>query len=149
MNHKKFHNFVTSIAKDDPALAESIVTAHKLIFEPENLTEGLGKTIGNAALGLSLLAPVARAEEFDVQPISQKALEQIYKEYKKNAGSPTFNIEKSPAYADAMYAYLEIKEKYGEREASDFIRALDIQLNKKLGLGVELPEQIDTSTTQL
>ena len=148
MNHKKFHNFVTSIAKDDPALAESIITAHKLIFEPENLTEGLGKTIGTAALGLSLLAPVARGEEFDVQPISQKALEQIYKEYKKKAGSPTFNIEKSPAYAEVMETYNEIKEKYGESKASDFIRSIDIQLNKKLGLGVELPEQIDT-TAQL
>jgi len=145
MNHNKFYNFVTDIAKDDPALAESIITAHKLIFEPENLTEGLGKTIGTAALGLSLLAPVARGEEFDVQPISQKALEKIYKEYKNNAGSPSFNVKKTPAYAEVIKTYNEIKKTAGERKASDFIRALDIQLNNKLGLGVELPEQIDTT----
>lgn len=149
MNTNKFYNFVTDIAKDDPALAESIITAHKLIFEPETLTEGkVGKAFGAAALAISLLTSGAMGQEFDIQPISKKALEEIYKEFKKNSGNPSFNVKKTSAYADAMEAYLEIKEKSGERKASDFIRALDIQLNKKLGLGVELPEQIDT-TAQL
>ena len=41
MNHEKFHTFVKDVAKEHPALAESIISAHKIIFEDASVDEAM------------------------------------------------------------------------------------------------------------
>lgn len=62
MNSEKFYNFVRAIASNDPALVESIIEAHKVIYEAESLNEGkIGKTLATAGLALGLMGGGSQA----------------------------------------------------------------------------------------
>jgi len=62
MNSEKFYNFVRAIASNDPTLVESIIEAHKVIYESESLNEGkIGKTLATAGLALGLMGGGSQA----------------------------------------------------------------------------------------
>ena len=140
MNNQKFYSFVTDIVKDDPALVESIIEAHKLIFESDELTEGkIGKAIATAGLIGSLMAPAIMAKDYtqqDVFSMGKDTIAQISDEYVENAGDPSFNVKNTKSYKKAMKTYNNILKK-DSKLADQYKRMLDQQLNKKLGLNIK------------
>ena len=137
MYMNKFYNFVTDITKDDPTLAESIITAHKLIFESDDLDEGIvSKLAGTAALAGSLLAPSAMAGEKDINSIAKNTISQMSDEYAENSVDPSFNPKEMRSYKKAMKTYKKLKNK-DENKANQYLRILDSQFNKKLGLNIK------------
>jgi len=61
MKNEKFYKFVKEIAGNDQVLAESVITAHQAVYDPESLTEGRLKELAKAGLLAGSLATSAVA----------------------------------------------------------------------------------------
>ena len=137
MYMNKFYNFVTDITKDDPTLAESIITAHKLIFESDNLDEGIVSNVaGTAALAGSLLTPSAMAGKININDIAKNTITKMSNEYAKKSVDPSFNPTEMRSYKNAIETYKKLKA-INETKANDYLRSLDYEFNKKLGLNIK------------
>ena len=74
MQTKKYYNFVRDVAKEDPVLAEAIISAHKAVFKEEVLDEGLRDIMvaGATGLGLGLGAASAKSPTQGVSDVGSK-----------------------------------------------------------------------------
>jgi len=138
MDNNKFYTFVKNIVKDDEVLAESIITAHKMIFEGEEaLDEGLGRMVGTAGLLASLLFGNAFAKnwtEEDVRAMAKESIQLILDEYVEASTEPGFDAEDDlETYKKAVKAYKKLRKK-DQKLADLYARMIDQTLRTKFGL---------------
>ncbi len=140
MNNQKFYDFVRKIAKDDEALAESIVLAHQAIYESETINEGKVKDFAKAAALSAALATGAFAgEKIDPAVIADEAkvaVQQIQDEYLDE-----MDIDSNDAYKQANARYDQLL-KIDPKMASHYARVINMNLHKTLGIAPPIGKQI-------
>jgi len=164
MNNEKFYTFVKNITENDTVLAESIISAHKIIFENEEaLEEGrLSKAAGIVALGASLLAPSVMSQSSNEEPrekqeytvsdeqaqqlkVAQAKVRQMVKKDLKsfvNEYDGIKQLEKLDVYEDIKDRYAALAKKDQENadkgiktmHAKDYERGMNMILRGKFSL---------------
>ena len=112
MKNRKFYHFVKEVAGEDKALAECIITAHKLIFKDEQaIEEGLGSKIaaGAGLLGLGLGSAGAK-------DISKQDLFKIFSDSDKNV------VQVSPEVGGALSDFVNDLEPAVKSKVDDLVK---------------------------
>ena len=139
MNNEKFYDFVRKIANEDKALAESIILAHQVVYDPESLTEGKLKNLAKAGLLAGALASGAFAGEqmdpADTMKEGKAAVAAIQDEYLDE-----MDIGTNDAYKAAVARYDELLES-DPKSANHFARIINMNLHKKLGIAPPIGKQ--------
>jgi hypothetical protein len=132
MKNQKFYDFVRKIAKDDQALAESIVLAHQAIYESESINEGkLGNLVKAGALSAALATGAFAGDNVDPAAIAKEAtvaVQQIQDEYLDEMDMAT-----NDAYKQANARYNQLL-KLDPKAANHYARVINMQLHKTLGI---------------
>lgn len=140
MKNEQFYDFVKKIAGSDKLLAESVITAHQAVYDPDSLTEGRLKELAKAGLLAGSLATSAFAgggvptpEENQKEAIEY--VNEIQEEYLDE-----FDIETNDAYKKATQRYEELL-KLDPKTANHFSRVINMALHKKLGIAPPIGKQ--------
>ena len=143
MKNEKFYEFVKEIAGDDQVLAESVITAHQAVYDPESLTEGRLKELAKAGLLAGSLATSAVAGDVDKsipspeenQKQASEFVSEIQDEYLEE-----LDINTNDAYKAALARYEELLE-LDPKVASHFGRVINMTLHRKLGIAPPIGKQ--------
>ncbi len=140
MKNQKFYDFVRKIAKDDQALAESIVLAHQAIYESESINEGkLGNLVKAGALSAALATGAFAGDNVDPAAIAKEAtvaVQQIQDEYLDEMDMAT-----NDAYKQANARYNQLL-KLDPKAANHYARVINMQLHKTLGIAPPIGKQM-------
>lgn len=145
MKTDKFYDFVRKISGEDKALAESIITAHQAVYDPEALNEGRLRDLAKAGLLTGALATGAFAGEgksidpSEVMKEAKAAVVAIQDEYLDE-----MDIDENDAYKNATKRYEEML-KIDPKAANHFARVINMNLHKKLGIAPPIGKQTDPS----
>lgn len=143
MKNEKFYKFVKAIANKDQLLAESVITAHQAVYDPDSLTEGkLGKFARTGALAAALTTGAFAGDKTTAptpeenQKEATEFVHNVQDEYLDE-----MDIETNDAYKQAINRYNDLLD-IDPKSASHFARVLNSNLHKKLGIAPPIGKQM-------
>jgi hypothetical protein len=141
MKNQKFYDFVKTITGDDKLLAESVISAHQAIYDPDSLTEGRLKDLAKAGLLAGSLATSAFAGDAvvpspeEIMKEAKTAVADIQEEYLDE-----LDITENDAYANANKRYEELLA-LDPKAANHFARVINMTLHRKLSIAPPIGKQ--------
>jgi hypothetical protein len=142
MKNEKFYEFVKTIAGEDQILAESVITAHQAVFDPDSLTESKLGNLARAGLLAGSLATGAFAggDKIPTPEENQKEATEFVHEI-QDEYLDEMDIKTNDAFKEAMERYNILLE-LDPKSASHFARILNSNLHKKLGIAPPIGQQM-------
>lgn len=141
MKNEQFYEFVKTIAGDDQMLSESVIAAHRAVYDPDSLTEGRLRDLAKAGLLAGSLATSAFAgggeapspEENQKQAI--EFVQEIQNEYLDE-----MDMDDNDAYKQATQRYEELLN-IDQKSANHFARVINMNIHNKLGIAPPIGKQ--------
>lgn len=162
MDNQKFYDFVRKIAADDMVLAESIITGHQSIYEPEVLNESfrdVAQRFKQGAKGAAMAAAIAAGgahaqgpatdmkvpqgqvqAAHDPQEVMTTANSFIKKITNDILNSDDYDVVKLDSFKAANQYYDKLLHE-DQNAASLFARVLNATLKKQLGIAPPIGKQ--------